>query len=421
MRDNRIRKVPLIILCSAVFLLITLGLRESSDPSFFEKQVDDTRRMDLTRKLKVLSLGGSAAFDDASRKSSYTSLLRDEDMIERLDNLAGENSGAWWPSICLQSMIRGGGLDSKEYDVIILEYSMSGIKGLEMLLERIRRRYPSALIIYVDVYSSESPGWSNCIGHNCRTSVETQMGLEALVKAYTGHFLTLPRPTDPMNYRDSAPYFEDDNESELGAAGHTWIAQHIKQILEPLVHSEYSLLGIRTTEEFVNGHPKPGDWLGGDSCQNWLSSGNITEDSMELQGGNMYEFVPTKFAYEITVEGHISLNTEHFEGNTQLLFIFMAKEKNYPFLDVRIDDTQTPFTIDPWNKHWHHEHTTAMQSVGVISPGRHEIDLWTKPRGDRYTYWYPFRLTGVITCVACQTLNHDIGVACRSKGCTDIL
>jgi len=102
--------------------------------------------------LKILTLGGSVTWGAAlaSREQAYPYLLSHEGNYI-VHNLAVRASDPHYPSLCLQSILRGR--ESIEFDVIILEFSLNGYNGLTTLIKRLQYRYPNAALIYMHLYS----------------------------------------------------------------------------------------------------------------------------------------------------------------------------------------------------------------------------------------------------------------------------
>lgn len=365
-----------------------------------------------TRKMKVVTFGGSTTYGAglSSRDLAYSQLLLrtttliGELLIDQSDNLAIRASSAVWPSYCLQSMITNAAGPDVAYDIILLEFSVNGITGLNLLLQRLRRRYPFSMILYVDLYSNRRPGWSNCVGSTCRISSVKQNAMIELIRQYGGRIIDLPRPIDPSNYTSVLHWFQHD-EHHLNEQGHAYIAQ---KIIEHLHNHEFSLKSPQLSL---------GDWLGGDACDSFFETG---QSVLEMTGGTMKEFSPRKFAYEVETEGTIHFWTEEQSNAipTPVLLVYMTKgdPSLYPLLEVRIDGSSDEMSmIDPINPKWADDHVTKTSSVGVIGAGVGEHMIRMKvlpPQKD-----WPFRLVGIILCSACVSLGHDVTKECRQRGC----
>jgi hypothetical protein len=366
------------------------------------------RRLHLANPppLAVLTLGGSTTWGVLleSRDLAYPGLLlSQEPQIGRSDNLAIRASSAVWPSQCLQTMVYEQGGAELEYNVVILEFSVNGLIGLNLLLQRIRRRYPKALIIYVDLYSNRRPGWSNCISEKCRMTPIKQAALLELVASVGGHLVSFPRPADPINFEDIQHYFAEDMH-HLGQEGHQWVATSVLDLIR--VHGR-STVGEK------------GKWLEGDLCSNWFDSGTISS-LIQLEGGNLTRFAPGKYAYEIESEASLQIKTEQLRGDTPLIFVFMSKgdPSLYPYLQTTLDGNAPSIVVNPLNARWAESHVTSTQAVGTISPGStHSMRLQNLER----TKPYPFRLVGVVMCAACQALHVDLAKTCRSAACMQMI
>jgi len=354
----------------------------------------------------VLSFGGSTTWGTTlqSRDFAYPSLLARDPLIGRSDNLAIRASSAVWPSQCLQTMIYEQETANVEYNVVIFEFSINGITGLKLLLSRIRTRYPHALLIYVDLYSNRQPGWSNCVGENCRMNDIKQAALRELVLTVGGIMVSLPRPSDPMKFDDVLHFFAEDMH-HLGPEGHQWVSDQVAALIR--VHGETTI-------------GEKGGWMEGDLCASWFESGAVSP-LVKLEGGQMNQFAKGKYAYEINSQATLRLMTQQLQGETPLILVFMSKGNPslYPLLQANLDGSSSTIVVNPLNARWEMDHVTSTQGVAMISPGTthyviHLQNLET-------TKEYPFRLVGVVMCAACQALHVDLTKTCRSLGCLQIV
>lgn len=353
----------------------------------------------------VLTFGGSTTWGAMleNRNDAFPSLLAREAFVGRSDNLAIRASSAVWPSQCLQSMVSEQGTADLDYNVVLFEFSVNGLMGLHLLLQRIRNRYPRALLIYIDLYSNRRPGWSNCLNEKCRMNPSKQEVLEGLIGSFGGYTISLPRPKNPLKFDDILHYFANDMH-HLGPEGHQWVAHEVLSLM--------SLHGKSTIG-------KQGNWFEGDVCGNWFDSG-IISPHIQLQGGNMTHFSPGKYAYEIQSEARMLITTDQLREESPLIFVFMTKGNPslYPYLQVIMDGNISTVVVNPLNIRWESSHVTFTQAVGTVSPETtHHVQL----RNLEKTKDFPFRLVGVVMCAACQALDVDVTKTCHTLGCVQVV
>lgn len=336
---------------------------------------------------------------------AYPARLRHEGSIGRSDNLAIRASSAVWPSQCLQSMIRDLPDDEVNYDVILLEFSLNGLMGLQLLVHRVRRRYPNALIIYIDLYSNRKPGFSNCIGGPCRMTPTRMTGLQNLLDRVGATMLQMPRPKDPLHWEDDVqPWFANDNH-HLSATGHAWIVKGVMDIIGNF--------------NFNTDHGQ-GDWLEGDLCVSWFKTGRMPPP-LRVQGGTLNEFAKLKYAYEIPSHATLDFDASALKGPAPLFLVYMTKSDEYPQVSVNFND-QHFIQIDSKSPHHNFvdDHVTAVQSLGLVQVYE-EIHLEIE-NIDLSKDKLPFRLVGIVMCAACRTFDPHFGERdCRQRACYDFV
>lgn len=153
-------------LCLAVYLTIA-NFQNDHRRLELSKQAtsDNTGNMKASpspRKLRILTLGGSVTWgaEMEDRKDAYPFRLQNEHG-HVVTNLAIRGTGAAYPAQCITSMLQeqeisdeSSSYDPNEpFDVIIFEFSLNGLQGFELLIQRLRERFPDALFIYVDMFS----------------------------------------------------------------------------------------------------------------------------------------------------------------------------------------------------------------------------------------------------------------------------
>lgn len=348
----------------------------------------------------ILTLGGSTTWGATIPDriiNSYPSILGKRP--NRVKNAAIRATGAGYPSYCVETIV---GEENEQYDIILLEYSLNGIEGLELLIKRLRNRYPDAIIIYVHLYSLQNEvvdeqGRTPFIindykergrqtyrwGGGERTSFIAQERIHSIVSRYNGHMYALPRTWQPMN---SKTLFAPDWH-HLSVAGHRKVADDLLQLIEKI--------GVSYSKSTA----QVGSWGQGDQCMTWFMDGDCTVNykGPELTifqgfGGNM------KYSLQFKSTGTITFNNAK-SHSVPLYLSYMTKYHSYPSAEVKAGGHKTiidPTTDSP-------RHVMKTKPIGWAKPGRNTIEI--TPMG---TWHLPFRVTGIINCGACIEYSEDI-------------
>ena len=159
-----------------LFVHTCRNARSLSATSETKAETRDEKRVGFDRPLRVLSLGGSVTWGAEvvdrtggaeDRSAAYPFLLASSLLPPNstVTNIAVRAAGADLPAMCLQSMVLEGHAEQNpsvadahgghdiDYDVVTIEYSINGIAKLDLLLHRLRRRYPRAIIVYIHLYT----------------------------------------------------------------------------------------------------------------------------------------------------------------------------------------------------------------------------------------------------------------------------
>jgi hypothetical protein len=395
-----------------------------------------------TMKHRILSLGGSTTWGAKldSRSQAYPHVLAsklgaDWDAV----NLAVRATGASYASQCIETMIREGegsaDSDNADFDVILIEYSLNGLEGIDLLLQRLRRRYPSAILVYVHLWSLrmsvhnaityEKPrqilnqglkftaadeaittvladptaqwAWSDSM-----VSDSKEVSIEAFhaIAKVDGYVYELQRPDSPMKVMEDNWFGPDYH--HLSTKGHEIVAQGIMS----LVHHPETKVPPLTKLKF---HDR--SWgKGGDQCFSWYETGKT--ESVEISGGTMKMFVkPDKWALHIG---------QRFGAETKLTFFNNSKEKQpvelffmswgdpsiYPKSTITLTSEDnasiSSMTLDPLHPIQAQRiyHITNTVRVGWAAPGLNSLRVVPNETTQR-----PLRITGIVICGACEEMK----------------
>lgn len=284
--------------------------------------------------------------------------------------------------------------DDTPYDVILLEYSLNSAKGLELLLKRLRYRYPDAIMIYIHLYSfrkdivgpngltpfqmnkySETVSYRWGPGERAANAVYKDV--TGLMRKYNGHVWALPRTGHVMNSR---PLFSADWQ-HLSLAGHQKVAKEVEKIVE---------------KEIVRYNPstaKRGDWGEGDQCTSWFVEGDIPHEYSGASTVLPFEGFGGSAKYALQFKGPGKIVVENKRNLIAPIFLsFMTKGNLYPKVEVKVNNRTV--MLNPTSD----VNAQIMKNalVGWAMAGRNEIEI-TPTTG----WQLPFRVVGINMCGAC--------------------
>lgn len=345
----------------------------------------------LPRPINLLALGGSNTLG-VTLKSQYDAYpyLIASPFLDHVHNVAMVEMGATYASMCLQSILSSS--KASNYDVILLEYIQT--EGFPTLLQRLRSRYPDAIIVYLHIWplkplvrekvTEQSQDWEWIIPNtevddqhsaiNTAFHPKMKSNIKHLVKNEGGYVYHLPLPSSP---KVAMPWFAKDW-WYLSEEGHKVVANDLLRVLWHL------------RDDLFNKPKRVVDWLGmGDHCMTWFLDGgsaltslhksqtNIkripwsTKNGNESSSSNIDVFV---LEIEQTKGGIIKFeNKFSFPISVVLAYLINTDDTAhapYSAVEVSIDD-QDPVKIDP-----NHFYTPPYSSkvkyarIGVAHPGQ---------------------------------------------------
>lgn len=418
------------------------------------------------KSYRILALGGTTTWGRSheEKKNAFPAVVskmlgrrwKASDLVVRADDAA-------YSSQCIESMIR----DSVEtidemvdpFDIILLEFSLGSMDGIELLLKRLRRRYPNAVIVYVHLWSlgrvtETKPTDSLCKGTFCmqasehvkkRQQIDRAIRLRRLkdtaaftpTENITRHFdgkewafsdkmleiskqqndhvkralskveglmFELPVPETPHRALSSS-WFDSDLH-HLSGGGHKFLAQQIYYMLKKSNVTEILDVSV--------GNQTDGTWGKGDQCMSWIENGKA--NSVHFKGGKMKEFgEPVKYALHIggnESNDSASIYFENYSDEYQPLRLEVMSYNDgfYPKAQVHINmqrnqtknDTNVHYHIDPMHPDVFQQqfHIPRSAYVDQVKPGRNKITIEASNSSQQ-----PLRVTGLIMCGAC----HEMG------------
>ena len=379
---------------------------------FGSTKKDPSENFDFTT-LRYLTFGTSRTWGsglDDRFKEAYPYLMSPD-----VTNLAKRATGPAYPALCTQSLV-----GTRLYDVIVLEYYMDNANKIIKLAQRLRGRFPDALILFVKLWlpsryrnktaprgKKSMKNWAKANGYDDHNSKEFKKFLtsetgpddwdllekpdygenvRAAADAVGGHMINLP---NPINAHDAilsyGQYFLPDM-IHFSPIGHDYIKQAIENAIKE--------------SQFFKRQNKVNPWAERDECDDWHESGKTKEyHSEELQ---MIEYSNGKFALEVPPSGgYIQLlNPMQHEAHVYLNFLTTGPDKKYPKATLALKRKANfphvmgqPVEVDPWNPDAQSDvHITDMVRVGTV-PARGRPVLVILPE-EGESDW-PFRITGV--------------------------
>ena len=390
------------------------------------------------QKYRILTLGGSTTWGSKleNREDAYPYVLANL-MGPKWSsvNLAVRATDASYASQCIETMVREGVLAEDiemDFDVIMLEYSLNGLDGMPLLLERLRRRYPNAVVIYVHLWSlrmtvdnaktGEKPRDVLKAGHTFLMADELinqmlgsenavwswgeamvadskQIGMDAMdaVLKVRGYLYELPLPEQPGT-AFSDHWFGPDYH-HLSVAGHRLVATGLADLL-------------KTTKSLTGADAKYGSrtWGKGDQCFSWYEHGK--HDAVSITGGTMKMFVkPDKWALHIGMQfgqpASIAFPNIHHETQPVELVLMSWGPGVYPESQVTLAsiDKSTPdqsFLLNPLHPSDKQRvfHVTRTIHIGWAEPGQNQLVINPMEVTQR-----PLRVTGIVMCGACIEMD----------------
>jgi hypothetical protein len=403
---------------------------ENNDNDQEEEEEEEDEIKFTNQPLKFLTLGGSVTWGGAidKRHDAFPYLMKQLHPDNIVDNRAIRATGAHFPAACIQSLVEGdafpewelkpGDVDQHQpldYDVILLEFSVNGFPQTEFLLQRLRKRYPRAILIYVHLHSLTNPP---------PATMEEDGFFDDVMKPVNGHYwkIKVPEPTQKDNQEDEYPdgflslYHKDKH--HLSEVGHKHVADQVVNLLDTIGQQQQK----STKNEGKNDHEgddssvettTTGDWGLGDQCYMWLGTWGHFPTSLSANGGDfkIFDVFKKKYAYEVEYGKKATFSFERTIGGLgeqiPLHLITMSKgdPPKYPKALVTLhpdnEDHKSIFTIDPREdelfKEWSWAHMTSPSQVGMSKHGWNVLTVEPIEETE-----FPARVVGIMVCGECE-------------------
>jgi len=331
-------------------------------------------------------------------------------------NLGIRASSPSYPALCLQTMISKTPYEN--YDVIILEFII-WTTHLDLLAERLRERYPDALIIFVELWNAvrirrtennemvlfwmernfpqttklDSPEFVEHI----RTKTQPkdwkfdlrgrEEFIQQIAKNVDAEVFHLPRLDSAHAALVQQGKLFDQDRNHISEFGHQVVARGVAKIIN----------NHQFHQNNKDNSPKLGSWGsgGGDACSNWFETG---QGVPVFKGHNteLRKFAPSKYALELYIGGATIIVNNPFPTDRTLYLMYMVMgppPSPYPKTMASLPYTQQPnVELDTsTNFDTLYVHVTKIKRIGTIPPGITSLNLF--PLED---LGKPFRLTGLV-------------------------
>lgn len=357
------------------------------------------RRRLSQKGYNILALGGSVTWGSQleDRSKAFPNLIA-ELGPHKVRNRALRATGSFYPAVCLQSMMVG---DDTNYDIIILEFTINGVRAFDWLVKRLRARYPNAIIIYVHLYSlrfniiddfGKTP-YDHGIYGDFRSHTERKWyykppgsrqkvppQVRDIPKEWGMYSYYLPFPKFPA---DAEQWFSEDWH-HLSQKGHEKVAKEILDLI---------------TVIDMNDPLKPpveGSWGLGDKCHNWFGSGKTDLTVVKGEMRQMQRFGVFQGKYTIEFNGGETggLMFTNTQQRAPMWVHYMSTGKVYPKATVQVWDNS--FVVDhEMNKDIIGEKVETKQ-IGWAETADNFITFTPE-----FGFQEPFRLAAIGYCGAC--------------------
>jgi len=363
-----------------------------------------------SRQLNILSLGGSKTLGSGVDTTETFTYVLGQHLNARADNLGIPATGSFHSSMCIQSMLRDYGRTNNVeedviYDIVILEFSTndhvvsleSSKTSLNLLVRRIRLRYPDALIIYLHsyyfMYSDNLDVERKSVFKKRNRNAKQRFGnIKHAIDEVGGVLYSLPSPfgqsADEVAIIEE--WFQEDFH-HFSAKGHYQIALDLGHIIN---------------ERMIADWPRDGTWGRGDRCYSWfLEKGEIPPE-VKLSGGTMNQFQMLKRAYAVSQPNTAVIEFPVDEGSMvymNYMIIGSLLIQQYP--SVHITGTGGISTQDLKPMPTDNYHVTKLANLGRARSNK--IVLSVTPIEEKEL---PFRIVGVTSCPACDDIAENVKI-----------
>ena len=347
-------------------------------------------------------------------------------------NLAMRASGPLYPAICLQSMLHTSTstttistvsttfpINNLPPTVITLEFMLRASEGLDQLAHRLRTTYPTAIIIFLDIWyprmvrvkythiqgkeSINLQAYQHTMGYpslqdpNFRHHLTTDTTLDLYLQpradltalqdkiaaSVHGYIWTL---TYPKNNHTIGPHVADmahdwsDDYKHLSSAGHERVARGLQRLLRTIP----AFRATPPTAEHVLSHDNHSSVS--DHCVNWLLTGQSPHTILYGMEMTMFDATAGKYGLEVASTGGALEIVNPYSQPAILYWTFMVTgDHKYPPVQVTTGSHSTTIMILPTIAQ--PVHISQTTKLGFVPSGKSTIHFFPQTVSE-----WPFRL-----------------------------
>ncbi|KAL3912885.1 MAG: hypothetical protein SGARI_000929 [Bacillariaceae sp.] len=339
-------------------------------------------------------------------------------------------------SLCTQSIVG----DENLYDVITLEYESIDQASLTLLAQRLRARFPRAVLIFVKLWSpldlfyientpagTKEPNVGTVLWSDTKSMVSAMKQhtwilqedhderVEQIMSLMNGSVYHMAVPSGINDYLDILPeWFLERHGSgstahtslryDLSSSAHSMIAKGVEELVQEKITEEVEQSSSSPLQ------PLFGTWGSGDSCHLWFESGNGLSEQHYSRGLQYKEF-SNRYALEVAAPSGGSLQVENpFAEDRMVYLTYMTTSANasskkvYPRTKLRLDGGDA-IVLDPsHDDNRDTSHRTRTSAVGMVRAGA-TAQLEFTPL-EEYTL-NKFRIVG-LSFLAKEKVTHQI-------------
>jgi hypothetical protein len=312
--------------------------------------------------------------------------------------------------------------ESQMFDVVILDYWQKAPEGLLQLALRLKKRFPSALFVFIKLWcplnarrsyngtEMDILEWKTSLGLKDSTDYEALKAalfadteatwyfpqfdiadsvVAGSIQAVAGYRMEFPmRENATQTIIDYLGYFDAKRHHHLSELGHQAMATSLQNIIQEQIGSQVQAFVADSEYSDAN-------FGRGDSCHVWLGTGACPFEFSTDSNWTMTQFDSelNKFAMEVPKSGWIKVKNPFDDPRTLFLSFLATTGGWYPKAKVEFESAEgktVNLALDPSTaQDTNHAHLTKTAAIGKVRKGITEIRLTPIE-----TTQLPFRLVG---------------------------
>ena len=360
------------------------------------EQIIPTSERKESSKIRYAAFGSSVSWGAAlenREEEAYIWKLSKEHGV----NYAIRSSGPNYPKSCLFTM-----MGDEEYDVIILEYFMHAREGLKSLANRVRNRFPDAIIIILRLWypvqlQNREIEWMGVENYPLQEYVTTRGFGSDFIHDPKFHEAIRETPDIWATPERFIPKFELQDETAMESGAYIvkmpfsrrrdgpggWVDIGDKLLasdsfhLSPMGHENLANQVRAIVDRVgVSKNSRVNKFSHSDQCYNWFQTGEIGP-GLTFGSNGKVSTMPNTQKYVLSFEGGNDENESWFEidnqsdGEMDLFVGYMTTgpaPSKYPFVEATREDGER-YRLDPNARGWDKPvHVSALVNLGRVAP-----------------------------------------------------